>query len=127
MHARTVYRRSTAADILRGILVSIAATALLVVVFALILSFVNLSDSVVHAVNQLIKLAAVYAGVHTAVRPGDKQGLIRGVIVGAVYMAAGVAVYAALTAQHITFSAWAADVLMGIAAGGIMGLLRARK
>ena len=127
MHARTVYRRSTAADILRGILVSIAATALLVVVFALTLSFVNLSDSVVHAVNQLIKLAAVYAGVHTAVHPGDKQGLIRGVIVGAVYMAAGVAVYALLTAQHITFSAWAADVLMGIAAGGIMGLLRARK
>ena len=35
--------------------------------------------------------------------------------------------YAALTAQHITFSAWAADVLMGIAAAGIMGLLRARK
>jgi len=118
--------RGTGADILRGVVAAIAATGILVLVFALLISLFDFSDGVIRTVNQLIKLAAVYCGVWAAVPRGNDNGLLRGMLVGFLYMAAGVMVYALLTAQRLTALSYAADLLMGIAAGGLMGLLRAK-
>lgn len=113
-------------DILRGVLIAVAATAALVVIFALIISLFQVSDGVIRTVNQLIKLAAIAAGVCFAVRRGGDRALLRGAAVGLIYMAAGVLVYAVLTAQKLTASAYAADLLMGVAAGGLIGMIRGR-
>ena len=45
-------------------------TAAAVIVFALVLSFARLSDGVIRAVNQVIKLVAIYLGVRAAVGTG---------------------------------------------------------
>ena len=50
-----------------------------------------------------------------------------GLLVGLIYMAVGVMLYAVLTAQHLSPYAYAADILMGVAAGGLIAMLRARK
>ena len=112
--------------ILRGVLVSILCTALLVVLFALIISVFDLSDSLIHTVNQLIKILSVGAGVWVTVYPASPRGLVRGALVGLIYMAAGVLVYALQTHQAVSLHAYLADILMGVAAGGLIGLLRAR-
>ena len=112
--------------IFRGVLVSVAVTVVLVAVFALLISLFRFSDGTIHLLNQLIKLIAVFAGVWAAVKPGSERGLLRGAAVGLVYMAAGVLVYALLTGQKTSAGAYAADVLMGVAAGGLLGLWRAR-
>lgn len=112
--------------VFEGVLVSIAATVLLVILFALLISLFDFSDSLIHTVNQVIKILSVGAGVFYAVLPGSDKGLLRGAAVGLIYMAAGVVVYALLTGQHLTFSAYLADILMGVAAGGLIGLLRAK-
>lgn len=128
MRTRTVHRGGAVwMDILKGVLLAIAVTAALVAAFALVISLFDLSDGVIRTVNQALKLLAVYVGVRAAVQPGSERGLLRGAAVGAVYMAAGVMVYALLTAQGLTPFAYAADVLMGVAAGGLIGLLRARR
>ena len=114
------------AGILRGVVVAITVTAALVVIFALLISLFDFSDGAIRTVNQLIKLAAILAGVCLAVPRGGEQGLLRGAAVGLIYMAAGVLVYALLTAQRLTAFAYATDLLMGIAAGGLMGLIRGR-
>lgn len=112
--------------VFEGVLVSIAATVLLVILFALLISLFDFADSLIHTVNQVIKILAVGAGVFYAVLPGSDKGLLRGAAVGLIYMAAGVVVYALLTGQSLTFSAYLADILMGVAAGGLIGLLRAK-
>lgn len=126
MKTRSV-SRSALLCLLRGLVLSVVVTAALVLLFALLISIFNISDSVIRMVNQLIKLTAIAVGVFSCVRDGDERGLMRGALLGAIYMAVGVALYAILTAQHLTLSSWAADVLMGIAAGGLIGLLRARR
>lgn len=113
-------------EIFRGVVIAIAATALLVVVFALLISLFRFADGTIRTVNQLIKLCAILIGVWFAVKRGGEQGLLRGAAVGLVYMAAGVLVYAALTGQRLTAFAYAADLLMGVAAGGLAGLIRGR-
>ena len=112
--------------VLRGVLIAIAATAAAVVIFALVISLFQISDGAIRTVNQLIKLAAVWAGVHFAVRRGDDRAVLCGAIIGFIYMGAGVLVYAALTAQRLTATAYAADLLMGIAAGGLIGMIRSK-
>ncbi len=107
----------------RGLAVSVLATAAAVIVFALIISFADMSDGVIQIVNQLIKAAAVFLGVKTIVPRGDENGVRRGALLGLVYMGLGVLVYALLTQQKISWTGYLIDVLMGVAAGGLSGML----
>lgn len=124
---RTKHSQGIAWDLLRGVLIAIAVTAAGVVLFALLIALFNFSDSVIRTVNQLIKLAAIAAGVHVSVSRGGDRGLIRGALVGLIYIGAGVIVYALLTGQRLTIFSCLADLCMGIAAGGLLGILRARR
>lgn len=126
---KTIFSRSVRSPwqlILRGVIVSIICTVLLVVIFALLISLFDFSDGLIHLVNQIIKVVSIGVGVFFTVYPGSERGLIRGALVGLIYMAAGVAVYALLTGQKIGLGGYLADILMGVAAGGLIGLLRAR-
>ena len=107
----------------RGWAVSVLATAAAVIVFALIISFVDMSDGVIRVVNQLIKAAAVFLGVKVIVPRGDENGIRRGALLGLVYMGVGVLVYALLTQQKISWMGYLIDVFMGVAAGGLSGML----
>ena len=61
----------------RGLAVSVLATAAAVIVFALIISFVDMSDGVIQAVNQLIKASAVFQQ--------HMQGMVTSSILGKEY------------------------------------------
>ena len=113
--------------IARGVLLGVALTAALVAVFALLISLFPLSDGVIRAVNQLIKLAAIVVGARSAVPSGSKNAPLRGALVGLLYMAAGVLVSALLTGQPVSALAYLADLAMGVAAGGLTGMLRGRQ
>ena len=94
-----------------------------VLVFALLISLFPLSDSVIHIVNQLIKLGSIFAGVYVAVGRGGDKGLLTGALVGLSYMLLGVLLYALLSGQQLPFTAYLSDVAMGIAGGGIAGAI----
>ena len=57
-----------------------------------------------------------------AVTRGEK-GALRGACVGALYMALGIALVIFLSGQSLSASAYAADLGMGIAAGGLFGMI----
>ena len=100
--------------IIRGLLVSILVTLVSVAVFALIMQWVKPSDEAIRIFNQALKLVAIAAGVWTAVGRGS---------VGLAYMTVGVAAYALLSGQHAPLSSYLADLGMGIASGGIVGMI----
>ena len=52
-----------------------------------------------------------------------EKGLIRGAAVGLCYMGLGVALYALLSGQQASFSSYLADLAMGVAGGGIVGMI----
>ncbi|MBR3016114.1 MAG: TIGR04086 family membrane protein [Clostridia bacterium] len=107
----------------RGLLLSIAATAAAVVVFALIISFFDVQDGLIRVINQLIKVGAIFLGVYIAVPRGDSAGIRRGALLGLLYMGVGVLIYALLSQQKFTWLSYITDVLMGVAAGGLSGML----
>lgn len=107
----------------RGLLLSIAATAAAVVLFAVVISFVDIQDGLIRIVNQVIKIGAIFLGVYMIVPRGDSAGIRRGALLGLLYMGVGVLVYALLSQQQMTWLGYLTDVLMGVAAGGLSGML----
>ena len=107
----------------RGVIVSVAATLAAVTVFAVLIGLIGMEDGVIRIVNQLIKIGAIFLGVYAAVPRGDGAGIRRGALIGLVYMGAGVALYALLTHQSLTPMGYLIDVLMGVAAGGLSGMI----
>ena len=107
----------------RGLLLSIAATAAAVILFAVVISFVDIQDGLIRIVNQVIKIGAIFLGVYMIVPRGDSAGIRRGALLGLLYMGVGVLVYALLSQQQMTWLDYLTDVLMGVAAGGLSGML----
>ena len=126
---RPIRRRSRrrqhtgAANVFRGLITAIGVTLLCVLVFALLMQWLKPSDGVIRVINQLIKLASIFTGVYVAVGRGGEKGLLHGALLGLCYMALGVCLYALLSGQHLSLSAYVSDIAMGVAGGGICGAL----
>ena len=126
---QTIRRRSKAKEqpgwkgLLRGLLVAILVTLVAVAVFALLMQWIRPSDAVVRIFNQVLKLLSIAAGVYVAVGCGQDGGLLKGAGVGLMYMALGVGVYALLSGQSAPVTAYLADLGMGVAGGGIVGMI----
>lgn len=115
-------RQSNTKGFLMGLLAA-AATAVMIILFTLLLMAVRLSDGAVRAINQVIKLVSVFIGAYVCIGRGGERGLIRGAILGAAYMALGVLIYMLFSGQGFNASAYLCDILMGVAAGGVIGML----
>ncbi len=109
--------------ILKGLGVAVLVTLIGVAVFALVMQWIKPSDGAVRIFNQVLKLAAIAGGVWAAVGRGGEGGLLRGAGVGLLYMAVGVALYAILSGQNAPLTSYLADLGMGIAGGGIVGMI----
>ena len=120
-----VHRRTAPAwvRILKGLGMALLVTVAGVAIFALLMQWILPTENVVRVINQVLKLASVGAGVYVAVGRGCEGGLLKGVLVGVLYMAIGVGVYALLSGQGAPVSAYLADVAMGAAGGGIVGMI----
>lgn len=120
--------KSALGAVLRGVLVAASITVLGVAAFALILNWWDASDRAVTAINQVVKFVSILAGVTSAMGSGQQSGALRGACVGLLYMALGIVCYALLMGQSPRLTAYLADLGMGVAAGGLFGMiLSARK
>ncbi|MDR0928263.1 MAG: TIGR04086 family membrane protein [Oscillospiraceae bacterium] len=111
--------------VLRGILAAVAVTVLGVVVFALAIQWFSLSNTVISILNQALKLAAIAVGARACVGRGGSNGIFKGALVGLVYMMLGIVAYAFLSGLSLQTSAYLADLGMGVAAGGLCGMILA--
>jgi len=107
----------------RGLLTAIGVTLVCVLLFALLMQWLKPSDAAIRIVNQIIKLASIFAGVKMMLNRDSEKGLMHGALLGLCYMALGVGLYALLSGQQLPWTAYLSDIAMGIAGGGICGAL----
>ena len=119
-------RRSRAPRLFRGLLAAVGVTLACVLLFALLMKWLRPSDTAVRVVNQLIKLASIFMGVWVMSGRGSDRGLMWGALLGLIYMAVGVGLYALLSGQQLPFTAYLSDLAMGVAGGGIAGAILGR-
>ena len=109
--------------VLQGVLVAASVTVLSVALFALILNWWNASDRAITAINQVVKFVSILAGVTSAMGVGESVSPLRGAAVGLIYMALGIVCYCLLIGQNVQLSGYLADLGMGLAAGGLFGMI----
>lgn len=109
--------------LLKGLGAALLTTVAGVAIFALVMQWVKPTEDAVRIFNQVLKLLSIAVGVFIAVGRGGDGGLIRGAGVGLLYMAVGVALYAVLSGQQAPLTAYLADLGMGVAGGGIVGMI----
>ena len=109
--------------LIKGLGAALLVTVAGVAIFALIMQWVKPTENAVRIFNQALKLVSIAVGVFVAVGRGGDGGLIRGAGVGLFYMAVGVALYAVLSGQQAPLTAYLADLGMGVAGGGIVGMI----
>lgn len=123
-HRKHTHRKTSGAGrLLRGLGVSVLTTLVGVALFSLLMQWVKPSDGVIRVFNQVLKLLSIALGVWSAVGRGGEKGLMRGAAVGLGYMGLGVALYALLSGQQAALSSYLADLAMGVAGGGIVGMI----
>jgi len=111
--------------IARGVVTAVAVTVLGVVVFALLIRWMNLTDTVISVFNQALKLASIFVGARACVGQGGTNGIFKGATVGLLYMMLGIVAYAFLSGLSLVPAAYLADLGMGVAAGGLCGMIMA--
>ena len=111
------------AGLARGLLASVAVTVLGVVVFALLIKWLDLSDTVISVMNQALKLVAIFTGSRACIGRGGTGGVVKGALVGLGYMMLGIMGYAFLSGLTLSASSYLADLGMGVAAGGLCGMI----
>ena len=107
----------------RGILISVGFTVAAVIVFAVIIGLADVPDGVIRIVNQVIKIAAIFLGVRAIVTRGSDDSIRKGALLGLIYMGVGVLIYSLLSGQKMDWLGYGIDLLMGVAAGGLSGMI----
>ena len=115
--------KSALAQVIRGVLVAASVTVIAIAVFALILSWWDASDRTITAINQVVKFVSILAGVSSAMAGAGGSGTLRGACVGVIYMALGIVCWCWLMGRSPQLSAYLADLGMGVASGGLFGMI----
>lgn len=119
----TRVRHSGTTQLMRGLGAALLTTLVAVAIFALLMQWIKPTEDTVRVFNQMLKVVSVAVGTYIAVGRGQEGGLMRGALVGLLYMALGVAAYALLSGQGAPWTAYLADLAMGTATGGIVGAI----
>ena len=107
--------------ILRGILAAAAATLAGMLALAAAVIWLDVSDGVLTALNQALKLLSVALGARLAVGVGGERGFVTGAAVGLLYMALGYVVYWRLGGALFSAAAMLLEMLVGCLVGAAAG------
>lgn len=116
-------RMKTAGRLARGVLVGCLVSLGLMTVLAMCVVYMHLADGTIQAINQVIKLLSLCAGVRTCVKPGSRRGFFLGGAVGLVYMALGHGLYGLLGGIWPPYGLLAAEFAIGALLGALFGAL----
>ena len=110
---------------LKGLLAAVGITLPGMALLAFLVVYANLSDGTLTALNQALKLAAIFFGAYQAVGRGGTRGLALGGAVGLMYIAMGYGICALWEEPMVTGGMLALEFLAGLALGGVSGALTA--
>ena len=108
---------------LRGALTSVSVSLIAILIFALLIRVLGISDNLIMPINQVIKITSIFVGVWVALQHNKKQGIVRGLIIGVLYTLIAYLVFSILS-QSWTFNLTTFyDLLFGALIGAICGVI----
>ena len=114
-------RRRAALALARGLAAAVGLTLVLMAIVAALAVWARLSDGLITALNQFMKLASILLGATVAIGRGGERGFFTGMALAMLYMALGYACYVLLGGSGFVASEMLGEILIGAAIGAIAG------
>ncbi len=112
-------KKTSVLGVLKGVLVAVCVSIVGVLAFAIVYKFVQVGDTTIKIVNQVIKVLSVVLGVNVALKSDRSKGAVKGLFVGVIYSIVSYAVFGLLSS---TFS-FSLSILFDVLFAGIIGLI----
>ncbi len=114
-------RGQVLSSMLKGLLCAVALTLALMAIVALLAVRLRISDGLLTALNQVMKLAGILLGVTVAVGRGGRRGFLTGMTVAMLYMVLGYGCYVLLGGNVFVVTEMLGEILLGSAVGAVAG------
>ena len=109
--------------ILSGTIISIALTLVLILLFAVIIRFLNVPDKAIFPVNQIIKIVSLFIGISIVLKKTKNKGFLFGVLLGLIYFILSFLVFSILQGSFSLSLNNFYDLLLTSLMGGIRGII----
>ena len=109
--------------IAKGTLLALCTSLVLVLVFAFLLKFTNISDNAIAPVNQVIKGVSIFLGVFIGLRKCKELGLVSGLLIGFIYTLVAFLVFSILSGSFTFDLSLLTDAVFGAVIGAICGII----
>ncbi len=109
--------------VIKGVLVSVCVSLVLVLLFAFLLKFTNIPESTIKPVNQVIKGLSILIGVFVGLKRSKELGLVSGLIIGFLYTIVAFLIFACLGGIFAFDLTFLTDILFGAVMGSICGII----
>lgn len=106
--------------LLGSFLISVAITVLLVAILAFFTKILALNNTLICAVNQVIKVIALFVGLRLFLK---RKGILYGVIYGAAYSLVTGLIFMAIAKTAPSFVSFLLDGFYCLIVGGILGAI----
>ena len=104
-------------------MISLCTSLVLVLVFAFLLKFTNISDSAIAPVNQVIKGVSIFLGVFLGLKKCKELGLVSGLLIGFIYTLMAFLVFSILSGSFTFDITLLTDAVFGAVIGAICGII----
>ena len=117
------YNKKFFLSFVKGIFTSLIVSVVGILLFAVVLKFVNLSDNVIKILNQIIKILSVFLGVRVIIKNNSHKAIIKGFCLGAVYTALSYLLFSVLSNNFSFGLSFVIDLLFAGVFGIIFGII----
>ena len=117
-------RLKSVASLAKGLAAAVALTLIGMAGIAAAV-YLRATDGAIHALNQLLKCAAILLGVRVCVGRGGQRGFLTGMTLAMLYMALGYAMSVGLGGSAFQTAGMLGEILIGAALGAVAGAVLA--
>ena len=122
MNLEGTKNKNTFLNYLKVALVALSATLILILLFAVLVRFLNISDSWIFPINQVIKVISLTLGLSIMLKDKEK-GFVKGLILGIIYYLLSFVIFSILQAKFSISIKNLYDFLLTTFASGLIGII----
>ena len=109
--------------IVKGVFVALAVSLVSILLFAFLLRWTNISESLIAPVNQVIKGVSIFLGVFFGLKKVKCNGIINGLLIGFFYTILAFLVFSLLDGAFNFDRSLLNDLIFSLVTGAICGII----
>ena len=118
-----VNKKQLFVSLLSSVLVSVATTLIMILLFAVVIRFFDINDNWIFPVNQIIKVLSLLFGIMIMLKQNNSQGFYKGILLGITYFLLSTIVFSILQNSFSFKMNNIYDMLLTTLIGGIIGII----